>query len=105
MKRQCKPIGLGTLSVVLFIVGIILSVSWREVCLGDAVLRSLGLKAWSNVNTGMHLTVLYVLLIAFVPSIVLGFERQHKDFGAKTGLYLASAGTLIIIIFMFINWI
>lgn len=97
MKRQYKPIGLGTLSLILFFVGIILSFSWRGACLGDSVLRSFGLKAWSNVNTGSHLTVFYVLLILFIPSIALGFLRQHKDFGAKTGLYLASAVTLFIV--------
>lgn len=103
MNRQYTSIGFGTLSLVWFLAGIILSFSWKGVCLGDSVLSFLGLQAWSNVNTGRHLTVFYVLLIFFIPSIALGFVRQHKDFGAKTALYLASAVTLFIVFSMFIG--
>ncbi len=81
-----RRIGLGTISLLLIIVGILLSLSFggfRGVCLGDNVLGYLGLKAWSNGTDGIHLTV-YYSLIFFLSAFIVAVKNKN-DLGAGVG--------------------
>lgn len=93
-----KKIGLGSLSLILFVIGLIFSVTLgNQGAYGDKVLESVGLQSWSNGNTGIHYTIFYSLLF-FVPALVL--SRKHQDnIRAKIGGRLS----LVIIIFIIIN--
>lgn len=57
-----KKIGVGTVSLLLSIIGIVWTFTLNGVCIGDNALNSLGLTAWSNGNTGTHFTVFYSLI-------------------------------------------
>ena len=83
-----RRIGLGTISLLLIIVGILWDVSFGGFCLGDNVPGYLGLKAWSNGIDGAlthhtHLTV-YYSLIFFVSAFIIAIKNKN-DFGARVG--------------------
>ena len=60
MKKN--KIGIGSLSLLLFIVGCLFSFTFNDICIGDNILTYVGLKAWSNGNSGNHYTIFYSLL-------------------------------------------
>lgn len=77
-------LGFGTLSVLLFALGSLLMTTFKNgFCLGDVVLTSCGLPAWSNNNGGIHLTLFYCLAF-FAVSVIFGYKFK-SDFGAKLG--------------------
>ena len=65
-----NKIGIGSLSLLLFIVGCLFSFTFNDICIGDNILTYIGLKAWSNGNSGNHYTIFYSLLF-FIPSLIL----------------------------------
>ena len=50
MKK--RKIGIGTTSLVLFIIGSLFAFTFNKVCIGDNILNYIGLKSWSNGNQG-----------------------------------------------------
>lgn len=80
-----KKIGFGSIAIVLSILGIFLSITFKKsgVCYGDNIINFLGLKAWSNIINGTHYTIFYMLIL-FIPSVILGIKFKD-DFGAKLG--------------------
>ncbi len=94
-----KKAGLGSLSIVLLIIGILWGTTFGTFCLGDWVLESLGLMTWSSstqslgtdTGRGIHYT-LYYSLIFFLPAIILGFKFKHH-WGSRAGA--AGAGFFI----------
>ncbi len=83
---MARRIGLGTISLLLIILGILWSISlggFRGVCLGDNVLGYLGLKAWSNGTDGIHLTV-YYSLIFYISAFIVAVKNKN-DLGARVG--------------------
>lgn len=97
MKKEYKKIGLGSISLLLFICGVVLSISFgnRE-AYGDNILRFLGLNPWSNDSTGLHYTIFYSLIF-YIPAFILGY-KFNNDLGAKLGKILSL--TLIIFILL-----
>ncbi len=90
---QNKKIGLGSISLLFLIFGILFSFSWKNSeALGDTILRFLGLNPWSNGDTGTHYTIIYSLIF-FMPALILG-HKYKSNFGAKLGRNLS----LIVII-------
>lgn len=71
MKK--KKIGIGSLSLLLFIVGCIFSFTFNYICIGDNILTYIGLKAWSNGNRGVHYTIFYSLIF-FITSLIFGYK-------------------------------
>lgn len=55
MKK--RKIGIGTTSLVLFIIGSLFAFTFNKVCIGDNILNYIGLKSWSNGNQGTHYTI------------------------------------------------
>lgn len=98
MKKN--KIGIGSLSLLLFIVGCLFSFTFNDICIGDNILTYVGLKAWSNGNSGNHYTIFYSLLF-FVPSLIIGYKFKD-DFGSKIGKILSTIIiTMIIIVSLF----
>jgi len=92
-----KKLGIGTLALLLSIIGIFLSLTFNHngVCYGDQIINFLGLKAWSNGSSGTHYTIFY-MLIFFAISIVLGYKYE-SNFGAKSGRVLSIVFSFIIL--------
>jgi len=98
MEQTHVKIGFGSLSLLLFICGILFSISFSNgVSYGDNIIRFFGLNPWSNGNSGVHYTI-YYSLIFHIGALILGYEFKN-DFGAKLGRTLS----LIIIIFILIS--
>jgi hypothetical protein len=77
-----KKIGMGSVSFLLFILAIVWSFNIKEFCLGDIILNTIGLPAWSGGNYGTHYTVFYSLIF-LIPSIIIGY-KYPSDLFAKT---------------------
>lgn len=59
-----KKLGMGSISLALFILAVLWSVSIKSLdnfSLGDIVLNAVGLQAWSNDTSGKHYTVFTAL--------------------------------------------
>lgn len=94
MKK--KKIGIGSLSLLLFVVGCLFSFTFYNLTIGDNILTYIGLKAWSNGNSGTHYTIFYSLLF-FIPSLILGYKFK-EDFGSKVGKILSTIMITIIVV-------
>ena len=94
MKK--RKLGLGSLTLPLLLMGVIWAVTFNSICIGDIVLNSVGLKAWSNGESGVHYTIFYSLIF-FVPSFWFG-KKFNEDFGAKAGR-IATVAIGVVIVF------
>ena len=90
MKK--RKIGIGTTSLVLFIIGSLFAFTFNKVCIGDNILNYIGLKSWSNGNQGTHYTIFYSLLF-YIPSLIIGYK-----FNDKVGNILSTIMVTIIIV-------
>ena len=91
-----KKIGVGSISLLLFIIGVLFSFTFYGVCVGDNILTYIGLKAWSNNNYGTHYTIFYSLLF-FIPALIIGYKFKD-NFGSKVGKILSAIVITIIIV-------
>ena len=100
MQQDYKKIGLGSISLLLFIFGILFSFSFgnRE-SYGDSILRFIGLVPWSNGDNGLHYTVFYSLIF-YILALILGYKFKN-DFGAKLGRTLSLIVTIFLILSLF----
>ena len=94
MKR--KKIGIGSISLLLFIMGYLFTFRFNNVCIGDNILTYFGLKPWSRGNSGIHYTVFYSLLF-FIPSLIIGY-KFNDNFGSKVGKILSAIIVIMIIL-------
>ncbi|QQE77842.1 hypothetical protein [Alicyclobacillus sp. SO9] len=92
-----KRIGLGSISLLLLMFGILFSFSFDNgVAYGDSILRFLGLSPWSNGNSGLHFTMFYALLF-YIPALILGYKYRN-NFGAKTGRVLSLIMVVLLLV-------
>lgn len=94
MVQLSKKAGLGSLSLLLFILGVLFCWSFKDRCYGDIILNYLGFMAWSNGNNGFHVTILYSLFF-FLPSFFVGY-KFNNHWGAVSGKKLSFAACVII---------
>lgn len=95
MIKIDKKIGFGSFSLLLWMIGILFSISFgNQGTIGDKIVEAIGLRAWSNNDTGIHYTMFYSLIF-FVPSLVLAYQYK-ENVGAKIGGRLS----LLMIIWM-----
>lgn len=80
----------------MFVVGCLFSFTFYNLTIGDNILTYIGLKAWSNSNSGTHYTIFYSLLF-FIPSLILGY-KFNEDFGSKVGKILSTIMVTIIVV-------
>lgn len=98
---QRRTFGIGTLSLPITLMGIIWGFTLHGVCIGDNILNFFGLKAWTNGETGIHLTI-YYSLVFFIFAFLLGMKFK-SDFGAKIGKNTAGIiGSFIILSILFL---
>lgn len=90
MAKYKMKLGLGSLSLLLCIIGILFTFTFagHKESFGDAVIRFIGLKTWSNGTEGTHYTI-YYSFIFFIASIFMGFKFR-KDTGATLGIIISS---------------
>lgn len=100
-NQNHKKIGIGSVSLLLFILGLLFSISFGEYNFGDRILKSIGLSPWSNGDTGLHYTVFYSLIF-YVGAFIVGLKFKN-DRGAKTGRFLSL--TVILLILFLSNFI
>ena len=97
-----RNFGLGTLSIAFTVMGIIWGFTFFNVCVGDNILSILGLKAWSNGDTGTHFTAFYSLIF-LLPAFWLGMKYKN-DFGAKIGKIIsATIGIILVLSTLFLT--
>lgn len=97
MDKINKKIGLGSLSLLLCIIGISFPFSFgSKGAYGDNILQFVGLKPWSNGDTGIHYTVFYSLIF-FVMALVFSYKFKN-DFGAKVGKIISLCVIIIVVI-------
>ncbi|MDY0407076.1 hypothetical protein P5G51_018615 [Virgibacillus sp. 179-BFC.A HS] len=82
VKRKRKKIGTGSVSFILIVLGLLWAFSFANFSIGDEILKSIGLPAWSNGSTGIHYSVFYALLF-FIPAFVISIRRPNH-FLSKT---------------------
>jgi hypothetical protein len=101
LSKINKKIGVGSLSLLLCIIGILFAFSFgNKESLGDIIINFLGLKAWSHGNRGEHYTIYYTFIF-FIPAIIIGFKFKN-DLGAKLGKMISFI--MLTIIFLFITF-
>jgi len=93
MTKVNKKIGLGSLSFLLCIIGLlfIIFIKYRIVYL-ENLLKSIGLITWSKGDSGVHYTVFYPIIF-FIFSFIIG-NKFKNDLGAMFGKMIS----LIVII-------
>ena len=102
MRQFNKKIGLGSVSLLLCILGILFTFSFGgKGRYGDLILDSFGLEAWSNGNSGLHYTIFYSLLF-FTPSTILGFIFKN-NLGASLGKIISLIMCILIILMSFLS--
>lgn len=94
MKK--KKFGIGSLSLLLFILGFLFSFTFNDICVGDNILTYMSLKAWSKGNSGIHYTIFYSLLF-FIPALILGYKFKN-NWGSKVGKMLSTIMVIMIIV-------
>ena len=89
-------IGIGTLSLLMSLLGLAWNATIYGFNLGGTVLNFLGLNAWSRGDYGVHLTIFYSLIF-FIPAYL--FAVKHKaDFGAKAGKIISTIMIIILLV-------
>ncbi|KAB2336340.1 hypothetical protein F7731_12720 [Cytobacillus depressus] len=93
-----KRLGLGSISLLLFVIGLLFSFSFgKHGALGDTILRFVGLNPWSNGETGLHYTMFYSLIF-YIPAWIIG-NKFKSDLGAKTGKILSVIMIVLTLLF------
>lgn len=96
LKRFNKRVGLGSISFLLCIIGILFGVSFRDKrSYGDIVLKFIGLNPWSNGNNGLHYTVFYSLIF-FIPALIIGHKFKNS-LGATVGKIISLIMSILIL--------
>jgi len=76
--------------------GILFSISFRFVSIGDYILNGIGLDSWSNGNHGIHYTIFYSLIF-FIPSFLIGLKYK-ENYGSKIGRNVSAIIGIVIFI-------
>jgi phosphoglycerol transferase MdoB-like AlkP superfamily enzyme len=105
MAKETKKIGIGSLSIVIFFVGVIFSLNLNNSStINDNIFNSVGLMSWSRDTTGFHYSLVISILI-FIIAQILG-KKFNKDLGATLGKNLSIYfGVFILILMVFMGLI
>jgi len=97
-NQKSKKVGIGSISLLLFILGLLFSFSFGKYgAFGDHLLRGIGLSPWSNGETGLHYTMFYSLIL-YIPAWMIG-KRFKSDWGSKAGKTLSVIMIALILLF------
>lgn len=82
LKQDRRKIGFGSISLLLFVVGLLFSFSFgTHGATGDHLLRFIGVSPWSKGDTGLHYTIFYSFVF-YIPALVVGYKFK-SNWGAK----------------------
>ena len=99
IRDNQKQIGIGTVSFLFVILAFFWSVELgNSICVGDNVLKKIGLPSWTNGSTGFHLTLLYSLVF-LIPAFILA-NRYPDHLLAKTSKAISWIGILAFLSFL-----
>lgn len=109
MNKVTKKIWLGLSSLLLFVLGSLFGVSFgNKLAYGDTILKFMGLKPWSKVNTGLHYTAI-IALIFLIPAVVLGYiflketlELENMNGKRRIDTWECKLSILLVIISSFV---
>ncbi|MBO8168181.1 MAG: hypothetical protein H0Z35_03225 [Thermoanaerobacteraceae bacterium] len=94
-----NKVGYGSFSLLIFILAMVFSFSFgTNFCLGDSILNLLGLKAWSNGDSGFHYTILYSIVFLML-GWLLGIKFPNNlgsTLGRKLSIFFAILLTIIL---------
>ncbi|YCI75968.1 hypothetical protein M1D47_20540 [Bacillus sp. R1-10] len=94
--KKTKDIGLGSLSFVLCLLGILFTFEFGDKpCMGDHILHTIRLCAWSNGDSGIHYTMFYSAIF-FIPSFIIGHIYPDNR-GAKAGKIISGILSVLIV--------
>lgn len=94
MQNSQKQIGIGSVSLLLVILSLAWSVDIKHGdCIGDTVLKAIGLPSWTNGDSGFHLTLVYGVVF-LIPAFILAMKYPDHLF-AKAGKNLSWMGILL----------
>ncbi|MEF2093425.1 hypothetical protein V3595_01960 [Bacillus sp. CFBP9009] len=94
--KKTKDIGLGSLSFVLCLIGILFTFEFGDKsCIGDNILITIGLSFLSNGNSGIHYTMFYSAIF-FIPSFIIGHIYPDNR-GAKAGNIISGILSVLIV--------
>ncbi len=100
-RNDHKKIGIGTASLLLVVLAVLWSSNIKNgVCIGDVVLGKVGLPAWTNGSSGLHLTLIYGLIF-LIPALILANKYPDHLF-AQTSKAIAWIGSLMIVSFLIV---
>ncbi|WMJ22429.1 hypothetical protein RBG61_10590 [Paludicola sp. MB14-C6] len=102
MKKinHCKY---GALSVLLLLLAFLWSVTINDICLGDIVVRFIGLNAWSNITTGYHYTIIYSLFF-IIPAFILA-EKGDNHLFLKAIQFCSIILWIVILLFILLCYV
>lgn len=89
-----KKLGWGSLSM-LFVV---LALVWNLI--GDSAAAALGLPAWSQGSTGLHLTPFYSLIL-LIPAVLLGVKFPLHRFARLGAAFAVSLAAILCFVALF----
>ncbi|WP_097027507.1 hypothetical protein [Clostridium peptidivorans] len=101
MKSTVKDVGIGSISIFLFILSIGFSLSFKGApAVGDLVLQSIGLRAWSNEYGGLHYTILYSLGMLYLSWLIGNSFPNHlwASMGRKLSIAVSLCITALILV-------
>ncbi|USK73967.1 hypothetical protein [Peribacillus frigoritolerans] len=94
--KKTKDFGLGSLSFVLCLSGILFTFDFGDKsCMGDHILHTLGISGWSNGGSGIHYTVFYSAIF-FIPSFIIGHIYPDTR-GATAGKIISGILSVLIV--------
>ncbi|WP_183279917.1 hypothetical protein [Clostridium fungisolvens] len=100
MDKVRKRAGIGTCSPIMLVLALILSFSFgNNIVLGDLILDSFGLKAWSRGRVGVHYTLFYALAMVVIAYFIGDKYEEHlwAKAGKNSAIFVLALLTLIII--------
>lgn len=102
--QKNKELRIGSISLILCILGILFSISYKSFCIGDYILNGVGLSSWSNSGTGIHYTIFYSLAF-FIPSFVIGLKYKN-NYGSRASYISGIIGGTILFCYsgVLLNW-
>ncbi|KQY91142.1 hypothetical protein ASD24_23785 [Paenibacillus sp. Root52] len=90
MEQQHKPIGIGTLALLVLTMGFAFNFPWgkEQFQVSYYLFQSLNWPIYSNGNQGVHLT--FVAAIVFWVATVVIARKFHMNYGAKLAYRIGS---------------
>lgn len=98
---KCK-IGWGSSSIILSIIGLIWGITIKGSCVGDFILNSIGLNAWTSGPLRTHIGIFYSLIF-FIPAYILASKNRGdwgSNIGRKVSVFMSVVVGIVMIVYV-----